>query len=109
MKILNKTFNGQLTFCECCNTYSLEFGNFFFCFTEAGYQNFRRYVNSIYGDLSIQNNQHFASNRKICIKIQSESIYFCLNKMELEELKELLSARRNGKKSPYLAQNYSLN
>jgi hypothetical protein len=29
--------------------------------------------------------------------------------MELEELKELLSAKRNGKKSPYLAQNYSLN
>lgn len=109
MTIINKTFNGQLSFCKCCNTYSLEFGNFFFCFTEVGFQGFRKYINSINGDLSEQRNQHFASNRKICIKVQSESIYFCLNKMELEELKELLSAKRNGKKSPYLAQNYSLN
>lgn len=109
MTIINKTFNGQLSFCKCCNTYSLEFGNFFFCFTEAGFQGFRKYINSIDGDLSEQRNQHFASNRKICIKVQSESIYFCLNKMELEELKELLSAQRNKKKTPYLAQNYSLN
>jgi hypothetical protein len=90
MKLINKTKNGQLFFCKCCNTYQMEFGNLFVCFPEKEFQMFQRYVAEINGKKSVEINKNKSYKRKIFLSFPIKNIYFCLHWQELEELQILL-------------------
>jgi len=89
MKLINKTENGQLSFCKCCDTYQLEFGNIIFSIPQKGFNDLKKYVNDIDGEDCTRQNNHFSTNRKILLQFSTKGIMFCMNKEELEELKEL--------------------
>lgn len=110
MEVLNKTFNGSLSFCKCCDTYNLQFNNLYLRLTGPGFRYFCKYLDGIDPEQQERVNRHIDSSRKIYITLQGESIYFCLTPMELEELKELVRFKRNKNKvNPAVCQNYPLN
>lgn len=90
MKLINKTTNGQLSFCKCCNVFQLEFGNILFSFPQKDYMQLVNYVKGIDGKEYIQKNAHLSFNRKIFLSFPVKNLFFCLNLAELEELKTLL-------------------
>jgi hypothetical protein len=90
MELLNKTKNGQLLYCKCCNTYQLEFGNLFFSLQEKEFMSFRRYIAGINGEQSAEANRNKSFHRKIFIHLSAKNLFFCLHLHELEELKTLL-------------------
>lgn len=92
--LVNKTTNGRLSFCECCNTYQLEFGNVLFSFSQKDFDGLKKYVGSINGEDCLRKNSHLACNRKIFLSFPVKGLFFCLNIPELEELKALLFIRR---------------
>lgn len=90
MKIINKTFNGVLSFCECCDTYQLEFGNIYISLKGEAFATFTQYIKDIDVKKSVEANKHKPINRKIMLAFPIKNLYFCLNPQELEELRVLL-------------------
>lgn len=87
---VNETPNGRLSFCKCCDNYQLEFGNILFTFSQDQLSGLTEYIREIDGETYTRKNDHTPHNRKIFLQFPVKGILFCLNKEELEELKELL-------------------
>jgi len=94
MVLVNKTTNGQLSFCKCCNIYQLEFGNVLFSFPQKEFEKLKQYVASIDGEDCFRKNRHLSFKRKIFLNFPVKGLFFCLNIPELEELKTLLFIRK---------------
>jgi hypothetical protein len=90
MKEINKTLNGALSFCRCCNAYQLEFGNVFMCFHKSDFSVFQEYLKNIDAEESVRVNEHKPFNRKIMLRFPIKNVFFCLNSQELEELRALV-------------------
>lgn len=95
MKLLNKTSNGQLSYCNCCNVYQLEFGNLLFSFKGEEFIVFQNYIAGMDGKKYERKNKYTAFNRKILLSLSVKNTFFMLNLHELEELKILLFIREN--------------
>lgn len=94
MALINETTNGRLCYCERCRLYHLEFGNMFFKLTESELANFKAYVEGIDGIYYTHLNRHAGNNRKILLQTASKTLLFCVNAIELEELKSLVLGKQ---------------
>ena len=94
MKLINKTLNGQLFFCQCCNIYQLEFGNMLFSLNEKDFFALKSHIAKMEGDSLLRDNIHLSLNRKILLSLPSKNTLFCLTVDELEELKTLLFVQK---------------
>lgn len=90
MVSINKTSNGVLSFCKCCNTYQLEFGNIFISFSDKNFAAFQSYIENIDIDKSTERNKHKPFNRKIMLSFSEKNVFFCLYPEELRELRILI-------------------
>jgi len=90
MKLINRTNNGQLHFCKCCDTYQLEFGNLFISLKKKDFASFQKYIAEVDEEKSIEANRNKPFNRKIFLSFPVKNVFFCLHSHELHELRELL-------------------
>lgn len=95
MKLINKTLNGQLTFCPLQACFFLEFGNMFLTFTSDELQRFYEYVTAIDAEYYLDLNKESFNRRKLLIRVSpTNQIMFGLYPNEFLELKELLSGKK---------------
>lgn len=90
MRVLNKTSNGQVTFCPHHNHYHLEFGNVFVHLSPDELRKLRQYVESIDSQYYFELNSRSLNMRKLLLNIGPRNIQFALNPNEFNELKRLL-------------------
>lgn len=95
MEVINRTTNGVLVYCAKCNSYQLEFGNFFFQFTEKELEGFTEYLDKIDGEYYEKMNQDTPSNRKIFLRLPVQCVYCVLYLSELYELRALVHFEDN--------------
>lgn len=95
VKTINKTPNGQITYITDRDTYFVEFGNQCFYLKEENLNHFRKYVETIDFQHYLQKNKDAVNNRKLMLNIGLQNVFFCVNKNEFLELKQLLSKRKN--------------
>ncbi len=105
-KIINRSLNGKVFKCSCCNKMYIEFNNMMFTFHETEFQSFVDYIISVDPEKWEKENRKSPLDRKIAISVSHRSILFILNRNELEELKELLNPRM-GKTNNYLNKLYA--
>lgn len=93
IKILSKVSNGELSICECCGIYHLEFNNIYFEFTQPQYQHFKSYLMTIeeayWEDLYANANV----KRKIPIPSIQENLVLMFNREEVIQLRKLFCNR----------------
>ena len=106
MEEINKTANGILSFCKCCNLYQLEFGNIFICFHTKDFISFQKYIKSINIQKSIDVNKHKPFRRKIMLSFPVKNIFFCLFPQEVEELRALIFLEKSFSKNKLLAPSF---
>jgi hypothetical protein len=94
MKLINKTANGQIAFCEVHECYHLEFGNLFINLSGSELGALRSYVQNTDYQFYLEWNKRAMNRRKILLNIGSKSIYLALHAIEFVELRELLSMRK---------------
>lgn len=80
----------MLAYCERCRSYQLEFGNFFFQFTEKELESFKEYLDKVNGEYYEFLNQDTPNNRKIFLRLPIQCVYFALYLNELYELRSLV-------------------
>ena len=90
MDIIKTSPNGQLSYCDRCKIYQLEFGNLFFRFTTEEFLYFKNYIR------------------------KTDGSYYdcCLHNEELDELKYLISIQKKYEEKSdihFSFKNYSLN
>ena len=90
LKILNRTSNGLLIFCQDRDMYQLFFNNIIFDFTELEMTSFSNYIEQI--DEQYWENEYKNSiyDKKIPIPSLQTNLIIMLNSKELEELKFLI-------------------
>ncbi|MCG6190272.1 DUF6686 family protein [Maribellus maritimus] len=94
MKLINKTLNGQITFCPESDVFHLEFGNVLLTLTLDELRSFKEYVYSIDPHYYLHHNRNAFNNRKLLLKVDNSRIMFCVYKSEFFELKLLLSMQK---------------
>lgn len=90
MEVINRTTNGMLAYCAKCHSYHLEFGNFFFQFTEEELDGFKDYLDKVNGEYYEQLNRDTPNNRKIFLRLPVRCVYVTLYLSELYELRALV-------------------
>ena len=93
--MLNKTSNGQITFCPHHNNYHLEFGNMFLHLSHNELQELCEYVKSVDYQHYFHRNHNSSNIRKLLLNIGSNNIHFALNLNEFIELRNLLLLQPN--------------
>jgi hypothetical protein len=94
MKLINKTANGQIAFCEIHQCYHLEFGNLFINLSGSELGALRSYIQSTDYQFYLEWNKQAMNRRKILLNIGSRKIYFCLHAAEFVELNDLLFMKK---------------
>ncbi len=94
VKTINKTQNGQITYITDRDTYFVEFGNQCFYLKEENLNYFRNYIDRIDFLHYLEQNKEAVNKRKLMLNIGLKNIFFCVNKNEFLELKQLLSKRK---------------
>ena len=95
MKILSKSKNGKVFLCEKCDAIHIEFLNFGFNFNKKQYNHFKEYLNTIDADYWEERNKESLYRRKIVIPLGKNNFSLLLNKLELNEFKNLLCTIQN--------------
>ena len=101
MKLINKTANGLIAFCDMHKCYHLEFGNIFLNLSGNELGALRSYVQNTDYQFYLEWNKRSINRRKILLNIGSKNINLALHAIEFVELRELLSM----KKKPELLNN----
>ena len=95
VKTISKVSSGELSICENCNIYHLEFNNIYFEFTQHQYHRFKSYLLSIEEDYWEEMYADAKVKRKIPIPSIQENLVLMFNKQEILELKALFCHRGN--------------
>ncbi len=112
MDIIKTSPNGQLSYCDRCKIYQLEFGNLFFRFTTEEFLYFKNYIRKTDGSYYEEMNKDIPNNRKIFLRMPINGFYCCLHNEELDELKYLISIQKKHEEKSdihFSFKNYSLN
>lgn len=89
-QLLNRTENGKIFKCDCCNRIYIEYKNLNFIFEDEEYDHFCRYIKELDGRFWEESNAHSVFRRKIVMSVSHKNLRVLLNNAELEELKTLL-------------------
>lgn len=95
MKLINRTCNGQITFCTSNEVFHIEFSNVFLTLTPEELQHFYGYIYSIDYKYYLRHNEDTFNRRKLFLEVGSNKVMFGLCPNEFNELKDLLSVKRN--------------
>lgn len=93
-KVSNKTENGKVFKCSKCDAIHIEYKNLNFNFSEKQYKHFAEYIMKLDGKEWEHKNRNTQYRRKIIIPIGHKSVNILLNNAELQELKQLFSAKK---------------
>lgn len=89
IRAISKVSSGELSICENCNIYHLEFNNIYFEFTVSQYKQFKKYLLSIESDYWEHKYAHTNVKRKIPIPSLQSNLVLMFNRQEINELKFL--------------------
>ncbi|WP_111308949.1 DUF6686 family protein [Confluentibacter sediminis] len=91
---ISKVKSGELTFCNTCNSYHLEFNNLYFELNSIQFiklKNFLLEIDIAYWEI---NYAHTGFKRKIPITSMNQNIVLMFNRQEIEELKTLVLKKK---------------
>lgn len=97
IKIITKIKNGELSFCEGCNQYTLQFNNLCFQFDKNQLLHFRSYISKIDVDYWLNAYSCTTQKRKIHVNTLHQNLVLIFNKEEMEDLRGLLMLKNNEK------------
>lgn len=103
--IISKTQNGQIFRCSKRNAIHVEYKNLNFNFAEKQYNQFVKYINDLDGKQWEAINENSQFKRKIIIPTGNQSFRVLFSNEELNEFRQLLSAKT---KQPSHYKNYQL-
>ncbi len=95
IRILNRTKNGTLTFCNDSKLFQLVFNNLCFEFYEWELDAFRTYVAGLNVDYWEQTVSFTLSQRKIPISVGNKHFVILVSKQEVYEIRALLHLEKN--------------
>lgn len=93
-RIIKRTKNGLLFYCNSCNLIHLEFKNLNFNFSEKQMDQFTDYIQKLNAKEWEELNKNSPFKRKIVVPISHDSFNFLLNGKELLELQKLVSSTK---------------
>lgn len=94
MKLVSKTTNGQIAYCQCANIFHLEFGNILLNLNSEELQKLYAYIQSVDIEFYLNHNKDTFNRRKLVMHIGSKSIFLCLSTTEFLEFKNLLALKK---------------
>lgn len=95
LKILSRSKNGLLIFCQHNHMYQLLFNNLNFNFTQDEFESFQRYMYTLEADYWEQEFKHSIYDKRIPIPTIQSNLLILLNKAEVMELKQLIQMQLN--------------
>lgn len=95
VKTISKVSSGELSICENCNIYHLEFNNICFEFNEEEYEKFKNYLLNIEINYWEIKYAHSKVKRKIPIPSLQPNLVLMFNRQEIEELKALFYSKKH--------------
>lgn len=90
MTTINTSPHGQIAYCANQDVFFLEFGNQCFYMKPFAFEQFKIYVENIDYEFYLNKNKNAYNKRKLMLNIGLKNVYFCLNKEEILELKDLI-------------------
>lgn len=90
LRTISKVKSGELTFCETCNTYHLEFNNIYFELNSNHLKRLKNFLLEIDIDYWEENYAYSKLRRKIPITSLNQNVILMFNRQEIEELKILV-------------------
>lgn len=97
--ILKRSKNGKISKCYSCETYHLNFGQFYLSLNLLELKRFISFINNIDPDYWSNICNKFHLDRRIPIPTEQNNLCLMLNKEEFEELKYLINHKTNQQKS----------
>lgn len=94
LKTISKVKSGELTFCETCNCYHLEFNNLYFELSSFDLKKLKDFLLKIDIDYWERNYAHTSFKRKIPITSVNQNIVLMFNRQEIQELKTLVLEKK---------------
>lgn len=94
LKTISKVKSGELTFCESCNCYHLEFNNLYFELSSFDLKKLKKFLLEIDIEYWEVNYAHTIFKRKIPITSVNQNIVLMFNRQEIEELKTLVLEKK---------------
>ncbi|AUC82834.1 DUF6686 family protein [Lacinutrix sp. Bg11-31] len=95
VKTISKVSSGELSICENCKIYHLEFNNICFEFNVEQYEKFKNYLLNIETNYWETKYAHSKVKRKIPIPSLQPNLVLMFNRQEIEELKSLFCNKKN--------------
>ncbi|WP_303316829.1 DUF6686 family protein [Flavivirga abyssicola] len=89
IRTIAKVTNGELSICEQCNVYHVEFNNIYFEFTPNEFDHFKDYLLNIELDYWEERYSCAKVKRKIPIPSMQKNLVLMFNRQEIKELKLL--------------------
>lgn len=97
LKTIGKVKSGELSLCETCKSYQLQFNNLFFELNAEEFDAFKDYVFNLELDYWEQKYACSKMQRKIPIPSLQKNLLLIFNKQEIKELKTLLTLKSQPK------------
>jgi len=94
LRLISKVKSGELTFCESCNCYHLEFNNLYFELNSSHLEKLKNFLLDIDIDYWEKNYAHTSFKRKIPNTSLNQNIVLMFNRQEIQELKSLVLKMR---------------
>ncbi len=95
IKSLIKVKSGELSICEACKVYHLEFNNIYLEFGESQFKEFKMFLSKIDSSYWEQKYACAKFKRKIPIPSLQPNLILMFNRQEIEELKTLVFLKKN--------------
>lgn len=89
VKVLSKVSHGELSICNECNVYHLEFNNVYFELTTAQFKRFKNFIQTLDEDYWETKYANAKVSRKIPIPSKQANLVLMFNRYEIRELKQL--------------------
>jgi hypothetical protein len=94
MKLVSKTTNGQIAYCQCAHIFHLEFGNILLNLNSEDLRKLYKYIQSVDMEYYLNHNKHSFNRRKLVLQIGAKNIFLCLSSTEFLEFKNLLTLKK---------------
>ena len=95
IRTISKVNSGELSICDNCNVYHLEFNNIYFEFTTEQYKQFKSYLLAIEEEYWENKYASAKVKRKIPIPSLQSNLVLMFNRQEMKELKFLFCNQNN--------------
>ena len=94
LKILSTVKSGELSFCENCKIYHLEFNNLYFVFNDKEFDYFKDYISDLDCQYWECKYAKTAFKKKIPVPSMQENLVLMFSRQEVEELRFLANCKR---------------